>query len=116
LDLVRFENCKMGLADHLPGRAGLLGDTGFCAGLFYAPEDHESYIIAGKVLTHQVVAGIGLDLTGAPMVRPVGEGEIGSVARHALRLYSEALEAATDTSRFVQLLSLIEFLAAPEDY
>lgn len=116
LDLVRFENCKMGLADHLPGRAGLLGDTGFCAGLFYAPDDHESYIIGGRVLTHQVIAGIGLDLTGAPMVRPVGEGEVGSVARHALRLYSEALEAATDTSRFVQLLSLIEFVAAPEDY
>jgi hypothetical protein len=116
MDLVRFENCRMGLGDHLPGRAGLLGDTGFCAGLFYAPEDHESYIIGGKVLTHQVIAGIGLDLTGAPAVQPVGSGEVGSVARHALRLYSEALEAATDTSRFVQLLSLIEFLAAPADY
>ena len=116
MDLIRFENCRMGLPDVLPGRAGLLGDTGFCAGLFYAPEDHESYIIAGKILTHQLIAGIGLDLSGSPGVRPIGGGETGAVARHALRLYSEALEAATETSRFVQLLSLLEFLAAPDDY
>ena len=116
MDLLRFEHCRMGLADHIPGRAGLLGDTHFCAGLFYAPEDHESYIIGGKILTHQVIAGIGLDLTGAPMVRPVGDGEVGAITRHALRLYSEALEAATETSRFVQLISLIEFLAAPDDF
>lgn len=116
MDVVRFEHCRMWVPQTLPGRAGLLGDTGFCAGLFYAPEDHESYIIAGQILTHQVIVGIGLDLSGGPMVRMAGDGAVGAVARHALRLYSEALEAATETSRFVQLLSLIEFLAAPDDY
>lgn len=116
MDLMRFERCKVWIPGMLPGRAGLLGDTGICAGLFYAPEDHESYIIAGQVLTHQVIAGIGLDLTGTPMLRLPGAGEVGAVARHALRLYSEALEAATETSRFVQLISLIEFLAAPQDF
>lgn len=116
MDLVRFERCNTWVPQILPGRVGLLGDTSFCAGLFYALEDHESYIIAGQILTHQVIAGIGLDLSGAIAVRSVGEGEAGAVARHALRLYSEALEAATETSRFVQLISLIEFLAAPDGY
>ena len=116
MDLVRFEHCNLWTQAKLPGRAGLLGDTTFCAGLFYAPEDHESYIIAGQIIAHQVIIGVGLDMTGAVMVRPTGDGEVGAVARHALRMYSEALEAATETSRFVQMMALIEFLAAPDDY
>jgi len=93
-----------------------LQDSGFCAGLFYAPEDHESYIIAGEILTHQIVAGIGLDVTGPLKVSRPGNGEVGSIAAHALRMYSEALEAANETSRFVQLMSLIEFLAVPDEF
>jgi hypothetical protein len=116
MDLVRFELCNPWTPQTLPGRAGLLQESGFCAGLFYAPEDHESYIIAGEILTHQVIAGIGLDVTGPLKVTPPGNGEIGSIAAHALRMYSEALEAANETSRFVQLMSLIEFLAAPDEY
>ncbi|MEK6638885.1 MAG: hypothetical protein AABY88_12470 [Pseudomonadota bacterium] len=116
MDLIRFEHCNLWTPAKLPGRAGLLGDTSFCAGMFYAPEDHESYIIAGQILTHQVIIGVGLDMTGSIMVRSTGDGEVGAVARQALRMYSEALEASTETSRFVQMMALIEFLAAPEDY
>jgi hypothetical protein len=116
MDLVRFELCNRWTPQTFPGRAGLLEDSGFCAGLFYAPEDHESYIIAGEILTHQIIAGIGLDVTGPLKVSQPGNGEVGSIAAHALRMYSEALEAANETSRFVQLTSLIEFLAAPDEY
>ncbi|HEX8238369.1 MAG TPA: hypothetical protein VF574_01370 [Allosphingosinicella sp.] len=115
LDVVRFEMCNPWLPQTLPGRAGLLNDSGFCAGLFYSAEDHESYIIAGQVATHQLICGIGLDLSGVT-VEPVGSGEVGSIVRHGLRLYSEAMEAATETSRFVQMLSLIEFLADPGEF
>lgn len=116
MDTVRFERCDLWTPQKLPGRAGLLLDTGFCAGLFYAPEDHESYIIGGQILTHQLIAGIGLDLTGSVMVQSPGDGQVGSILKHALRMYSEALEAATETSRFVQMMTLIEFLAAPDGY
>jgi hypothetical protein len=116
MDLVRFEHCNLWTPAKLPGRAGLLGDTVFCAGLFYAKEDHESYLIAGQVLTHQVIIGVGLDMSPPLMVRPTGDGEVGAVARHALRMYSEALEASTETSRFVQMMSLLEFLAAPNEF
>lgn len=116
MDLVRFEHCNPWTPQKLPGRAGLLQGSSFCTGLFYAPEDHESYIIGGQILTHQVIAGVGLDLTGPVMVQSLGDGEVGSIAAHALRMYSEALEAGNETSRFVQMMSLIEFLAAPDEY
>lgn len=116
MDLVRFEQCNAWTPQKLPGRAGLLAETNFCAGLFYAPRDHESYIIAGQILTHQIIAGIGLDLTGHVTVEPLANGDVGSIARHALRLYGEALEAGTETSRFVQMMSLIEFLADPAEH
>ena len=115
LDVIRFEYCDLWTPQKLPGRAGLLQHSTFCSGLFYAPEDHESYIIAGQILTHQVIAGIGLDLSNV-MVRPLNNGGVGSIARHALRMYSEALEAGSETSRFVQMMSLLEFLAEPSDY
>lgn len=115
MDLVRFEQCNLWTPQKLPGRAGLLQRSGFCAGLFYAPEDHESYVIAGQILTHEVIAGIGLDMYSVT-VRPLGAGEVGSIAAQALRMFSEALEAGSETSRFVQMMSLLEFLAAPDDY
>jgi len=49
-------------------------------------------------------------------VAPIPNGELGVLATHALRLFSEALEAQSETSRFVQLMSLIEFLADPNDF
>lgn len=114
-DLLRFEGCPLWVPQKLPGRVGLLGDTSFSAALFYTPEDHESYIVAGQILTHQIIIGIGLDLTGAA-VAPLADGEVGAILTHALRLYTDALEAASETSRFVQMISLIEFLADPGGY
>jgi hypothetical protein len=114
-DLVRFEQCNLWTPQKLPGRAGLLQNTTYSAGMFYSPEDHESYLIAGEVATHQLLLGIGTDMSGV-FVAPLGSGELGALAAHALRLYSEALEATSETSKFVQLMAMIEFLADPNDY
>ncbi|MDF2812149.1 MAG: hypothetical protein K0S56_3180 [Microvirga sp.] len=115
MDLVRFEQCNLWTQQKLPGRVGLLEDTPYCAGLFYSRDDHESYIIAGEIVTHQLLVGVGTDMSGV-FVAPIPIGELGALATHALRLYSEALEAQSETSRFVQLMSLIEFLANPNEF
>jgi len=44
------------------------------------------------------------------------EGEMGSIVRHALFLYSQLLYTESSTSRFIQAISLLEFLAYPEEY
>jgi hypothetical protein len=115
LDIIRFERCNLWLPEKLPGRAGLLDDSPFCAGLFYAPEDHEAYIVAGQIATHRIIVGVGLDLEGVT-ANSIGNGQLGKLARHALRLYTSALEADSETSRFVQIMSIIEFLADPDSY
>lgn len=114
-DLVRFAECDLWTPQKLPGRVGLLADTPYSCGLFYAPEDHESYLIAGEVASHHLLLGIGTDMTDV-FVPPMPSGELATLATHALRLYSEALEAVSETSRFMQLMALIEFLADPNDF
>lgn len=115
LDLVRFEQCNLWTPQALPGRVGLLENTAYCAGLFYSRADHESYLIAGEIVTHQLIVGLGTDLSGV-FVAPIPAGELGALATHALRLFTDALEAQTETSRFVQLMSLVEFLADPNGF
>lgn len=116
LDLVRFCYCRMDLPDTLPGPAGYLAEQGFSAGLFYSLANHESYVIAGQIITHAMVFGLGLDMDSvSPVNRPEG-GEVGNLARHGLRLYSGALVAPDDTAKFMQLMVLLEFLSDPDRY
>ena len=117
LDLLRFDFCRLHLPDTLPGRAGTF-DFGspYTGTLFYTLEDHESYIVGGQVVTHHLVAGLGLEVSTVPTTTRIGRGEVGNVARRGLALYSEAMESNSLTSKFVQCMSLLEFLAVPDDY
>ncbi|GGZ32756.1 hypothetical protein GCM10011273_18730 [Asticcacaulis endophyticus] len=115
-DLVRFHYCNPFTTVTLPGKVGLLSPSQFSAGLFYALEDHESYIIAGEVITHQIVVGLGLEIGAHVSVEPLAHGEVGHIARQGLMLYTQALEASTETAKFIQLMNLIEFLAEPDRY
>jgi len=116
LNLVRFYYCRMDLPNTLPGPAGYLAHQGFSAGLFYSLADHESYVIAGQVITHAVVIGLGLDMDSVSPVESPGGGEVGNLARHGLRLYSAALAAPDDTAKFMQLMVLLEFLSDPDRF
>ena len=117
LDFVRFRQCELSLVDTLPGRAGSLSsDSMFAAALLYEPAKQASRIIAGAAFSHSVIKGIGLSLELIDPRELPKSGEVGQIVRRALRLYSEAMEAMTHTSRFVQCLSLMEFLADPEQF
>jgi hypothetical protein len=117
LDLLRFDFCRLHLPDTLPGRAGTFDfDSPFTGALFYTLEDHESYIVGGQVITHHLVAGLGLEISAPPVITHIGRGEVGNVARRGLSLYSAAMESNSLTSKFVQCMSLLEFLAYPDDY
>lgn len=113
LDQIRFDYCRLDLPQALPGRAGFLSPQGFSAALFYMPRDHESYIVAGEIVTHQIVVGLGLEFDHVAPAAPISSGPVGGLARHALRLFNMALEAPDDTAKFVQLMTLIDYLADP---
>ncbi len=116
MDMVRFHCCKLDLEDTLPGRVGFLDSHGYSCAQFFDSENLESYIIGGDIIKHNIVCGIGLDMNDVSPHPPLGEGEVGNMARQALHMFSQALEANSLTSKFVQCISILEYLAEPRKY
>lgn len=119
-DMVRMHICRLDLPDTLPGVVGSWNESGYFLGaMIYTPEDHESYLIAGAAIDcAAVVKGIGLDLDfELPKQLPMAsDGEVAAVAIHAMSLLSDAMHASNDTSKFVRVMTLLEFLASPDEY
>jgi len=120
MDLIRFNYCQMDLPDTLPGRVGTWeGSNGFSGALLYTLDDNESYLIGGLAITHYVVAGNGLvlDQDNGTLDKQFtlinGGGEVGSIARTALSLFSTVLESNTPTTKFIQSMILLDFLGNP---
>jgi hypothetical protein len=117
LNVVRYCQCPIGVFDTLPGNAGTINSNHMMAGaLLFNPEIHESRIIGGAVFTHIITLGLGLSIESVDNKHYPKQGEVGFIAEHALTLYKSLLEASDPTSCFIQALSLLEFLAFPDEY
>jgi hypothetical protein len=117
LDYARYHLCRMEPIDCLPGKAGQIGDNPMMAGaLLYTPHLHEARIIGGDAFTHYLTRGLGLPLESIDHEKFPKDGEVGQIVRHSLSLYTALLESSHPTARFMQALSLLEFLASPDDY
>lgn len=116
MDLLRLNYCNPMVVQTFPNASGFHKESGFTAGLFYNLSDNESYLIAGEVVPSALVRGLGLEIDQFACVEPVLDGQVGMIARHALRLYSGALTASTETLKFIQLMNLIEYIASPFEY
>lgn len=117
MDLVRYSGGRLDLPETLPGRVGLVPTSGgFSAALLYKLQDNESYIVAGRYLITTVIAGVGLELENWAPYPTLYGGEVGNVVRRALSLYSRALEGSDHTIKFIQVMSLLEFLTMPGEY
>lgn len=120
MDLIRFYFCRMDLPDTLPGNVGTWeGSNGFSGALLYTLADNESYLIGGSAITHHVVVGIGLEVNqdnghlNEQFTLINNGGEVGSIARTALSLFSTVLESNTPTTKFIQSMFLLDFLGNP---
>lgn len=121
MDFLRFHQCRLDLPDTLPGAVGSWQDSGaYLGAMIYNPNDCESYLIAGAAVESMaVVKGIGLDVSGIhfPQSIPIADdGEVAAVAVHGLSLLSEAMLAQSQTTKFVRVMTLFEFLANPFEY
>lgn len=116
MDLIRLYHCNPMVQQTFPNSSGYHLESNFTAGLFYSLGDNESYVIAGEIVSSILVQGLGLELDATAGVEEIGNGEVGRIARHALRLYSDALTSPKETIKFIQLINLIEYLASPFDY
>lgn len=120
MDIVRFEFCRLDLPATLPGVVGSWEGSGpYLGALLYCPQDHESYLVAGEASGYAVISsGIGLDF-GRGYLEPLpsaSDGEVGAVVVHALSLLSDAMYSRNDTSKFLRTMTLMEYLANPDDY
>ncbi|MBN73099.1 MAG: hypothetical protein CME32_27910 [Gimesia sp.] len=119
-DLIRFHFCRFDLPDTLPGKVGSwFGSGTFLGAMLYTLSDNESYLIAGEAIDCSIVAkGLGLDLNvNLPDKQlTVNDGEVASVAIHGLSLLSDVMIASNDTIKFVRAMTLLEFLANPDEF
>ncbi|GAA4448017.1 hypothetical protein [Novipirellula rosea] len=119
-DILRFDHCRLDIPATLPGRIGSwLEMPGFIGAMIYTLEDHESYLIACESdCPTSVTKGIGLDLFGYEVddIPDASDGEVSSIAIHALSLFAEVLEAGSETVKFVRAMTLLEFLATPDGF
>ncbi len=117
LDFIRYQLCRIEPIEALPGRAGQLDSNPIMAGaLLYDPAVRDARIVGGAAFTHVLTRGLGLGLRQLDWDSFPAEGEVGHIVQHALSLYAALLEASNPTARFMQALSLLEFLAYPDEY
>jgi hypothetical protein len=119
LDYVRFKTIRnLHDSEGLSCRIGQVAETNMMmAGMIvYSPAEDEGIIVAGAAFTHCVTQGLGMSLDQYDWDQLPGSGETGMFARRGLRMYAELLEAGTLTSKFVQAMMLLEFLAYPDQY
>ena len=87
------------------------------AGLaLYSPIAAQGRIVAGAAFTHCITQGLGMMLAQYEWDRLPRDGEVGQIVHRGLRMYAEILEASNQTSKFVQAMSLMEFLAYPDQF
>lgn len=120
MDVVRFQLCRLDLPATLPGIVGSwTGSSPYLGALLYCLEDHESYLIAGEAGGYAAItSGIGLDfdLDHPEPLPSASDGEIGAVVAHGLSLLSDAMYSRNDTSKFLRTMTLMEYLANPDEY
>lgn len=120
MDIIKLHFCTLSAPHAIPGRVGTWGVGGEClCALLYRLSDNESYLIAGSGVVASIVVGLGLELDEAQCSSPVSlpaAGEVGDITRHGLRLYSDLMDSNSDTVKFSRAMTLLEYLASPDEY
>ena len=117
IDIIRFNYCRLDLPESLPGRAGSFNDrSSFSSAIFYDAGNNESYMIGAQLLTHLISCGLGLNIGSMDSLDEIERGEIGQIVRTALSLFGQAMEANSQTSKFVQAMSLLDYLSSPATF
>jgi hypothetical protein len=120
MDIIKLHFCTLSVPYAIPGRVGTWGDAGEClCALLYHLNDNESYLVGGRGVVSRIVAGLGLELDATqcsiPMSLP-SAGEVGDIARHGLRLFSDLMDSNSDTVKFSRAMTLLEYLASPDEF
>ncbi|MCR2043775.1 hypothetical protein [Anaerosalibacter massiliensis] len=124
MNVLRYINSNFDKTSNLPQRAGYISglNSGFL--LCYPHLKTFNYVVEKyHVLNTSIGNGLNIDID--EMISQLdmyflslrNDGyEVGSIIKHAFRLYSDILYMPTATNKFMQAMSLIEYLANPFEY
>lgn len=90
--------------------------NGYTAAMVYPCEEREAIVLAGSVFPSVITQGIGLTARQPEWDSMPLDSEVGHILDHALLLYSNLLGTSCQTSKFVQAMSLLEYLSLPFEY
>jgi len=117
LNIIRYNYCHYSKPQDLLTKAGYWYGS-FSTVMIYSFKNKNANIHAGHVLNFVPTDLIGIDLRNPetlenhPLTRK-DINEVGHIANHALSLNTIILESDSNTTKFVQIMSLFEFLGLP---
>ncbi|VIF60129.1 Uncharacterised protein [Clostridioides difficile] len=124
MNVMRFIFCNWDKNSNLPQRAGYIHNmiSGFL--LYFPTSDVYSYIFDKYVtqnysLTNELYIDVDIsieNLNKYSLVLINESYEVASIIKHAFRIYSNILYMPTSTNKFMQAMSMIEYLANPFEY
>lgn len=121
LDWIIFKYCNISNRKTLPGRIGQINSGESILLMFNGIGSPFTRIISEKIYTNTITYGNGLNINESGLLNNYhlsnnDLNEIGNIAKHALRMYTQTLEASTNTEKFIQIIRLFEFIATPDKY
>ena len=124
MNVLRYINSNFDKTSNLPQRAGYI--SGLNSGFLLCYPDLKTFnYVVEKYHVLNTSIGNGLNIDMDKMMSQLNmyfsplrndEYEVGSIIKHAYRLYSDILYMPTATNKFMQAMSLIEYLANPFEY
>ena len=124
MNVFRYIYSKLDKVSNLPQRAGYINDI-ISGLLLYFPYMKKSDYIEEKYYVLNISLSKGLDVDINNIKKELNKyscvlksecGEVGNILRHAFRIYSDILYMPSVTNKFMQIMSLIEYLANPFEY
>lgn len=118
-NFIKYKKCELTYKpdENLPNSAGIMNTNPMMASsLFLKKGGNVAKLISGSAFTHRITRGVGLVLDQPEFDSFPYGGGICKVIQHALSLYASMLNTESSTSRFIQAMNLLEFLAYPREY
>ncbi|MGG2113413.1 hypothetical protein ABFY60_23540 [Lysinibacillus pakistanensis] len=124
LNIFKYIYCNLDKTSLLTQKAGYINNI-YSGILIYYPIFGMSDFVKEKYRVNSEFVGKGLIvnlnevkemLDKYTVILKRDSGEVGNIIKHALRLYSNILEASNYTNKYVQALSLIEYLTNPFEF
>lgn len=120
IDYIKFEFCSLVSPKTMPARLGQISSGETLLLMYNGKGSPFTRIIDTTIYSNTLTAGVGLDIksevfTDFNLIN-TDIGEVGNIAKQALRMFSNALEENDNTGKFIEIMRLFEFIADPNSF